>query len=102
MERTETTRVRAIYDRFAPKYDRRIAFFERVLFSGGREWVCSRVQGRVLELAVGTGRNLAFYPRGVDLTGVELSPAMLAIAGARAAELGVAADLRLGDAQALE
>ena len=36
------------------------------------------------------------------LTGVELSPAMLEIARARARELGREVDLLVGDAQALE
>jgi ubiquinone/menaquinone biosynthesis C-methylase UbiE len=35
-------------------------------------------------------------------TAVKLSPEMLALARARAAELGVEVDLRLSDAQALE
>lgn len=38
---------------------------------------------------------------GARLTGVELSPAMLAIARGRARRLGIEADLRLGDAQNL-
>jgi ubiquinone/menaquinone biosynthesis C-methylase UbiE len=98
----DTRRVRAIYDRFAPQYDKRIAFFERLLFAGGREWVCSRARGEVLEIAVGTGRNLALYPDGVTLTGIELSPAMLAIARRRAEAAGTEADLRVGDAESLE
>jgi ubiquinone/menaquinone biosynthesis C-methylase UbiE len=98
----ETDRVRRIQDRTAPKYDRQIGFFERVLFTGGREWVCSQAEGDVLELAVGTARNLAHYPPAVRVTGIELSPEMLAIAHGRAQELGRDADLRLGDAQALE
>jgi len=97
----ETERVRRIYDESAGRYDRQIGFFERLLFGGGREWVCSRARGEVLEVAVGTGRNLPFYPKEVRLTGVELSPAMLEVARARAQELGVEADLRVGDAQAL-
>lgn len=56
----------------------------------------------MLELAAGTGRNLPFYDPGIRLTTVELSPEMLAIAKRRAAELGREADLRLGDAQALD
>jgi len=56
----------------------------------------------VLELAVGTARNLAHYPPTVRVTGIELSPEMLAIAQRRAQELGRDADLRLGDAEALE
>jgi ubiquinone/menaquinone biosynthesis C-methylase UbiE len=98
----ETERVRRIQDKEAPRYDRQISFFERILFGDGRRWVCSQAEGDVLELAVGTARNLPFYPDDVRVTGVELSPEMLAIASRRAGELGREADLRLGDVQALE
>jgi ubiquinone/menaquinone biosynthesis C-methylase UbiE len=98
---TPTARQRRVWDRMASGYDRQIAFFERLQFGGGREWVCSRASGSVLEVAIGTGRNLPFYPDGVRITGIELSPAMLAIARQRAADLGVAADLREGDAEVL-
>jgi ubiquinone/menaquinone biosynthesis C-methylase UbiE len=93
--------LRAKWDKYAPRYDRDIGFFERIQFGGGREWVCSRARGDVLEVAVGTGRNLPFYPDSVRLTGINLSPAMVAIARARARELGREVDLREGDAQAL-
>jgi ubiquinone/menaquinone biosynthesis C-methylase UbiE len=99
---TETERVRRIQDKGAPRYDQQMRFFDRVLFEGGREWACSKAQGSVLELALGTGRNLPHYPADIELTGIELSPEMLAIAKRRATELGNTADLRLGDAQALE
>jgi SAM-dependent methyltransferase len=97
-----TERTRQFYERDAAKYDGRIRFFERVLFAGGREWVCEQAEGEVLEIALGTGRNLPFYDQDVRLTGVELSPAMLAIARRRAEELGREADLRVGDAQSLD
>lgn len=99
---SETERVRSIQDKTAPRYDRQIAFFERVLFADGRQWACSQAQREVLEIAVGTGRNLAHYPAGTRLTGIELSPEMLAIARRRAADLEIDVDLRQGDAQALE
>jgi ubiquinone/menaquinone biosynthesis C-methylase UbiE len=99
---TETERVRRVQDKNAPRYDRQMSFFERVLFEGGREWACSRAQGKVLEIAVGTGRNLAYYGDDVELIGIELSPEMLALAERRGEELGREADLRLGDAQALD
>ena len=51
---------------------------------------------------MGTGRNLRHYPHGVNVTGVEFSPAMLEIARKRARQLGREIDLRVGDAQALD
>jgi ubiquinone/menaquinone biosynthesis C-methylase UbiE len=98
----ETERVKAVHDKHAGGYDRQIAFFERILFGDGRAWVCSQARGRVLELAAGTARNLQFYPEGVRLTGIELSPEMLTLARERARKLGHDLDLRLGDAQNLE
>jgi ubiquinone/menaquinone biosynthesis C-methylase UbiE len=98
----DSERVRRFYDRAAPRYDRSIRLFERLLFGDGRRWVCSQAAGEVLELGVGTGRSLPYYAPDVRLTGIDLSPAMLAIARRRAGALGRPVDLQLGDAQALE
>lgn len=100
--RAETERVRSIQDRTAGHYDRDMSLFDRVLFADGREWACSHAQGDVLEIAVGTGRNLVHYAADTNLIGIELSPEMLSIAHRRLAEVGVNADLRQGDAQALD
>jgi ubiquinone/menaquinone biosynthesis C-methylase UbiE len=94
-------RVRRIWDRYADRYDRDMRLVERVLFAGGREWVCGQARGDVLEVAVGTGLNLPFYPPGVALTGLDLSPAMLAVARDRAAELGRPVTLGEGNAEVL-
>ncbi|MFY1702636.1 class I SAM-dependent methyltransferase [Micromonospora sp. WMMA1923] len=96
-----TAKARRVWDGVAPRYDRGIEFWERVQFAGGRQWVGSRATGRVLEVAVGTGRNLPCYPVGVRLAGIELSPAMLEIARRHATALGLEVELRVGDAQAL-
>src|SRR6266511_4107719 len=98
----ESDRVRRIWDRLAPGYDRKMHLPERLLFAGGREWVCSRARGEVLEISIGTGRNLPLYARDVRITGVDISASMLEIARKRAAELGRDVNLRVGDAQALE
>jgi ubiquinone/menaquinone biosynthesis C-methylase UbiE len=97
----ETERVKRIWERFAPKYDRSIGFWERVLFKGGRHWIASQAEGDVLEVAIGTGRNLEFYAPDIRLTGIEFSTAMVNIARQRAAELGRDAELLEGDAQGL-
>lgn len=98
---SSTERQKQVWDRSAPAYDRQMSFFEKVWFPGAREWLGRRAHGRVLEVAVGTGRNLPHYGAEVAITGVDLSPAMLAIARRRAADLGIAPELREGDAERL-
>jgi ubiquinone/menaquinone biosynthesis C-methylase UbiE len=45
---------------------------------------------------------MEYYPKGLDITAIDLTPGMLERARRRARELNVPVDLRLGDAQALE
>jgi ubiquinone/menaquinone biosynthesis C-methylase UbiE len=100
--RAETERVRRYYDEAAATYDRFIGTSEKLLFGDGRRWVCEQASGDVLEIAVGTGRNLPFYPHDVRLTAIDISPAMLAVAKERAKELSRDVALREGDAQHLD
>ena len=102
MTDAQLARTRRFWDRYAGRYDRRIEHTERMLFPGGREWACAQADGDVLEVAVGTGRNLPYYRRVQSLTGIDLSPGMLAVARQRALALGIYADLRTGNAEALE
>ncbi len=95
-------RVRAVYDRVAGLYDPMMAVLDRLLFAGGRQWATSHAEGDVLEVAVGTGRNLPLYRPGTSVTGIELSGPMLARARHRAATVPTEIDLRIGDAQRLD
>jgi ubiquinone/menaquinone biosynthesis C-methylase UbiE len=94
--------VRRVFDKIAGNYDQQIAFWERRLFKGSRQWVTSRARGEVVEIAVGTGLNLPLYPADVTVIGIELSEQMLLRARRRAAEAKLRVDLRQGDAQALD
>ena len=68
-----------------------------------REKLWALVKGpRVLEVGVGTGKNIPYWPQGAQLTAIDLTPGMLDIARRRAQEQGLVADLRLGDVQALD
>jgi ubiquinone/menaquinone biosynthesis C-methylase UbiE len=67
-----------------------------------RTRIGSMIEGRVLEVGVGTGLNLEHYPPGTEVAGIDLSPAMLAIARNRAAGLDLKADFREMDAQTLD
>jgi ubiquinone/menaquinone biosynthesis C-methylase UbiE len=58
----------------------------------------------ILEVGVGTGRNMPYYPPHARITAIDLTPAMLERAQERAKELGLNGQLtvELGDVQALE
>lgn len=90
------------YEERASSYDRVIRLPEALLFADGRRWACEQAEGRVLELAAGTERNLPYYREDVRLTAIELSPVMLGVAHERAKRLGRPDDLRVGDAEALD
>ncbi len=92
--------VRRRWDRRAATYDKKGLRAERWAIGDGREWICAQARGRTLEVAIGTGRNLPLYGE-VDLTGIDLSPAMLDVARRRSRQLGRSVDLREGPAEHL-
>lgn len=95
-------RVRRSWAKQALRYDRTIGFLERRVFgSEHREWACSRATGDTLEVAIGTGLNVAHYSEEVKLSGLDLSPEMLTIATERTSDVSRQVDLRQGDAHAL-
>jgi ubiquinone/menaquinone biosynthesis C-methylase UbiE len=95
-------RARAFYDRSARDYDRWLQAYERVMgIRTARRRLVSRAAGRTLEVGIGTGRNLGHYPRGVEVSAVDLSPAMLERARRRAEALDLAVDARVADARDL-
>jgi ubiquinone/menaquinone biosynthesis C-methylase UbiE len=97
----QTAKLRRYWDQHAARYDRQMQFWDRKVFGDSRAWVCQQATGQVLEVAIGTGLNLDFYPKDVRLTGIDFSPAMLAQARDRALKLGSDVDLQEGDALAL-
>lgn len=77
-------RVRHIYQRIAALYDLIDLPFEYGRYRRLRPLLFQDLEGRILEAGVGTGRNIAFYPPGTEVVGVDLSPAMLDRARRRA------------------
>ena len=96
-----TEEIREKYERFARWYDLADLAFELLGVARGRREVVQRARGRVLELAVGTGKNLPYYPRDCEITAVDVSPAMLEIARRRARRLGRALTCLVMDAETL-
>ncbi len=99
----QNERNRTTWGKQADSYDRMINWWERRFFGEDhRPWACSRADGKVLEVAVGTGLNLPFYDAGLDVVGIDLSPEMIAIARRRALEAGRDVELKVGDAHHLD
>ena len=90
------------YDRLASFYDLLEAPVERFRFASWRARLRDRIVGdQALEVGVGTGKNLPYYPRDVKVTAVDLSPRMLERARRRASVLGLEVELREMDVQDL-
>lgn len=66
------------YNRIAGLYDILEAPMEH-LFSKWRRELLSETSGETLEVGIGTGKNIPFYPENVDLTGIDFSPKMVEI-----------------------
>lgn len=98
----ETAATRARYQRIAPFYDLMDVLPEK-RYIPWRERLWSLVAGpRVLEVGVGTGKNMPFYPPKMKITAIDLTPGMLERAEKRASDLNLPVDLRIGDVQCLE
>src|SRR6185369_13253838 len=67
-----------------------------------RKKLLSKAAGKILEVACGTGLNIPMFPAGSDITAVDLSPNMLEVASANAAQYGLNVNLAVMDAEHLE
>ena len=90
-----------VYDRVAGHYDGYTTPMEALGGRRARQRLLGRATGTVLELGIGTGLNLPYYPRDVRLTGVDLSPRMLDRARRRANTLAREITLAVADIQHL-
>ncbi len=83
--RLDEKAVLAAYSRWAPIYD---WVFGKVFEAGRRaaEEIINRRSGRLLEVGVGTGLALPRYGSNLTVTGIDISPDMLAVAKKRVAD----------------
>ena len=94
---TEQEDVTRRYDRMARFYDIYDAPMEWMGTRRRRRQLVARLEGRVLEAGVGTGKNIPYYPEDVEVTGIDVSVKMLARAEERARVLGREVRLELAD-----
>lgn len=97
-----TKRTRDRYQRISSLYDL-MEFLPEKKYHLWRQRLWSLVKGpKVLEVGVGTGKNIPYYPEDVKITAIDLTPGMIKHAQKIAKELGVDIEISLGDAQALD
>ena len=101
MTDNRTAKIRKRYNRIAGVYDWLEAPMEH-MFGKWRREMMDYVHGDVLEVGVGTGKNLPYYPDDVSVTAIDFSPPMVRKARARAAELDTHIDVVEMDAQDLD
>lgn len=75
------------YNRISPIYELIDLPLELLFFRKWREEALSGLSGKVLEVGVGTGRNLKYYPSGCSVTGIDNSKGMLEHAREKAANM---------------
>jgi phosphatidylethanolamine/phosphatidyl-N-methylethanolamine N-methyltransferase len=97
----ELEAIKKAYRRYARLYD----LYFGAVFQPGRRAVVERMRcrsgERVLEVGVGTGMSLPLYPKGVHVTGIDISPEMLQRARVRLARERIreGIDLHVMDAE---
>jgi ubiquinone/menaquinone biosynthesis C-methylase UbiE len=97
-----TALTKARYDRIAGIFD----LLEVMMESRAKTWrarLWAEVPpGKVLEVGVGTGKNMPYYPQGSEICAIDLSDGMLVRARERAKRERVAVDLCEMDVQSLD
>ena len=91
----------AKYDRFARWYDYVEGVVNLLGINRLRKRAFSEASGKVLEVAVGTGKNLSYYQSHCQIIAIDLSREMLKRARQRAAKANINVHLSLADAEAL-
>lgn len=86
------------YNRISGVFD----VMDRMIKTDWRRKLLSQVKGSVLEVGIGTGANLPFYPQNVSLTGIDFSPGMLRFARKKAEMLNISLALLEMDAQNMD
>lgn len=93
-------RLRDKWDRASRSYDR-ITRSDDFRFAAAKRKLFALMQGRCLMLATGTGNDFRYFPAGLSVTAIDISPAMLKRAQERARAYEGRLDLVRADAHQL-
>ena len=99
--RKETVATQNRYDRIASLYNT-MEVMPEVLYKRWRKQVWAEIRsGDILEIGIGTGKNVPYYAPDINVTAIDLSPKMLMWAQKKAKSLDKGVGLSRMDAQLL-
>jgi len=103
LKKDDTEKIRTRYNRISRYYDLMEFLLEKVVFSRWRRRVFESLDGdTILEVGVGTGKNMDFYPVDKPIAAIDFSQGMLSRARRKAESKGVKVDLLDMDVQDLQ
>mgnify|MGYP006295835649 FL=1 len=102
-------KIKKRYNRIAPIYDSLESMMEKGKMGSWRKRLWQRVSqnipqagGKLLEAGVGTGKNIQYYPDGIDIYAIDFSEKMLEKARQKAVDLDKKVNLMQMDIQTLD
>ena len=96
-----TEKIRRRYDRASKFYDIFEQPMEVMSLKKWRSEVAKDLKGKVLEVGVGTGKNIPYYPDGIEVTAIDFSENMLVKAREKAERFNKNIKLIHMDAQSM-
>lgn len=95
--------LQSAYDEMAVQYEQKTWFDQHLLgVARQRKQLMSKAQGKILDVACGTGMNFPMFPVNSEITAIDLSSRMLEIAKLKAKTLHLNLQGLVMDAQKLE
>jgi ubiquinone/menaquinone biosynthesis C-methylase UbiE len=91
------------YNRNAHRYDLMELFPETFFLGRFRKKLFAHVRGKkILEVGVGTGKNIPYYPKEIAVTAIDFSEEMMKRAHKKANELHSTVDLQMMDIESMQ
>lgn len=98
----QTDKIRKRYNRISKVYDLMDKPMDLMTPESWRAEILGQAYGRVLEVGVGTGKNIKYYPEGLDMTSIDFSENMMEKAKDKAKALKKDVQINKMDVQDLE
>lgn len=95
-------KIRNRYDRVSRVYDLFEQPIEMMALRRYRKDIMKELKGKVLEVGIGTGKNIPYYPDNIDITAIDFSSKMLERARIKATNLNKKVNILLIDAQQMD